>query len=460
MSEKKGLPIVKWLVSIGIPALLFLLIPETAVMTYQIKMYIAITLFTILMWVMNTLPPVITGLVMSLLYIFLNVSNGNTVFSSWTNQIVWLCVGGVIIAQAFEKTGLMKRIAYTIIYRTGCSYRGVVIGLIASGLVMTVILPNITARVTLYAALAFGICRALDIKPNTKTGAGIMMAGFIGAIGSRTMLLSGWDNLVLSYGLIENFAVPSTMKFFFCNLLPTLVWCAAMVVAILFFFKQDVPFEGREFFAGEVKNSGKMSAKEWKFLAILLVAVLFLFFSNYAIGWLFLAAACICFFPGVDILGAEDLKNTNFSIIIFIASAMTIGNVASELQIGAMVGNLLVDALAGMEVSNLLMMMIAWLFGVIMDFLMTPVAALSAFSVPIASICTQLGLSVSRVLFSFIWGVEQFIFPYEWALFLIVYGYGMVTNKDTLKFGLIRMALSFVFMVVILAPCWALFGFV
>lgn len=460
MSEKKGLPIVKWLVSIGIPALLFLLIPETAVMTYQIKMYIAITLFTILMWVMNTLPPVITGLVMSLLYIFLNVSNGNTVFSSWTNQIVWLCVGGVIIAQAFEKTGLMKRIAYTIIYRTGCSYRGVVIGLIASGLVMTVILPNITARVTLYAALAFGICRALDIKPNTKTGAGIMMAGFIGAIGSRTMLLSGWDNLVLSYGLIENFAVPSTMKFFFCNLLPTLVWCAAMVVAILFFFKQDVPFEGREYFAGEVKNSGKMSAKEWKFLAILLVAVLFLFFSNYAIGWLFLAAACICFFPGVDILGAEDLKNTNFSIIIFIASAMTIGNVASELQIGAMVGNLLVDALAGMEVSNLLMMMIAWLFGVIMDFLMTPVAALSAFSVPIASICTQLGLSVSRVLFSFIWGVEQFIFPYEWALFLIVYGYGMVTNKDTLKFGLIRMALSFVFMVVILAPCWALFGFV
>ena len=460
MSEKKGLPIVKWLVSIGIPALLFLLIPETAVMTYQIKMYIAITLFTILMWVMNTLPPVITGLVMSLLYIFLNVSNGNTVFSSWTNQIVWLCVGGVIIAQAFEKTGLMKRIAYTIIYRTGCSYRGVVIGLIASGLVMTVILPNITARVTLYAALAFGICRALDIKPNTKTGAGIMMAGFIGAIGSRTMLLSGWDNLVLSYGLIENFAVPSTMKFFFCNLLPTLVWCTAMVVAILFFFKQDVPFEGREYFAGEVKNSGKMSAKEWKFLAILLVAVLFLFFSNYAIGWLFLAAACICFFPGVDILGAEDLKNTNFSIIIFIASAMTIGNVASELQIGAMVGNLLVDALAGMEVSNLLMMMIAWLFGVIMDFLMTPVAALSAFSVPIASICTQLGLSVSRVLFSFIWGVEQFIFPYEWALFLIVYGYGMVTNKDTLKFGLIRMALSFVFMVVILAPCWALFGFV
>lgn len=459
MSEKKGIIIAKWLVSIGVPALLFLLVPETGIITYQIKMYIAITLFTILMWIMNTLPPVITGLVMSLLYIFLNVSNGNTVFSSWTNQIVWLCVGGVIIAQAFEKTGLMKRIAYNIIYRTGCSYRGIVIGLIASGLVMTVILPNITARVTLYAALAFGICRALEIKPGTKTGAGIMTAGFIGAIGSRTMLLSGWDNLVLSYGLIEDFTAPSTIRFFLCNIVPTLVWCAVMVVTVLFLFKQDVPFEGKEYFAGEVKKSGKMSFKEWKFLAILLIAVLFLFFSDYAIGWLFLAAACICFFPGVDILGGEDVKNINFSIIIFIASAMTIGNVASELQIGGMVGNVLVNALQGMEVSNLLMMMIAWLFGVIMDFLMTPVAALSAFSVPIASICTQLGLSVSCVLYSFIWGVEQFIFPYEWALFLVVYGYGMVTNKDTLKFGLVRMVLSFIFMVAILAPCWMLFGF-
>ena len=38
-----------------------------------------------------------------------------------------------------------------------------------------IILSNITARVTLYAALAFGICKALNIPSNTKTGAGIMI---------------------------------------------------------------------------------------------------------------------------------------------------------------------------------------------------------------------------------------------------------------------------------------------
>ncbi len=458
MLEKKQM-IIKWVASIGIPVLLYMLIPESTVVTGSIKMYISITAFTILMWVLNTLPPVITGLVMSLLYIFCNVSNGNVVFSSWTNQIVWLCTGGVIIALAFEKTGLMKRIAYKIIYKTGCSYKGIIIGLIASGIVMAIILPNITARVTLYAALAFGICKALNIPSNTKTGAGIMMAGFIGAIGSRTMLLSGWDNLVLSYGLIENFEAPSTMKFFMCNILPTLVWCAIMAVTIMVLFKQDVQFEGKDYFKEEVKKSGKMTSKEWKFLLILLAAVLGLFFTQYAIGWLFLAAACLCFFPGIDILGSEDVKNINFTIIIFIASAMTIGNVATDLQIGTLVGNALVNTLANIQITNTGMMMIAWLFGVIMDFLMTPVAALSAFSVPIASICEQLGFSISGVLYSFIWGVEQFIFPYEWALFLVVYGYGMITSKDTLKFGLARMILSFVFMLIILVPCWTLLGF-
>ena len=122
-------------------------------------------------------------------------------------------------------------------------------------------------------------------------------------------------------------------------------------------------------------------------------------------------------------------------------------------------GNALVNTLANIQITNTGMMMIAWLFGVIMDFLMTPVAALSAFSVPIASICEQLGFSISGVLYSFIWGVEQFIFPYEWALFLVVYGYGMITSKDTLKFGLARMILSFVFMLIILVPCWTLLGF-
>ncbi len=455
----KGNTLLKWLIVIGVPTLVFLLIPQNDTITYEIRMYVAITAFTILAWIFNVLPPVITGLVMSLLYIFLKVSGGGTVFSSWTNQIVWLCVGGVIIALAFEKTGLMKRIAYYIIYKTGCSYRGIITGLIGSGIILAFILPNITARVTMYAALAFGICKALDIKANTKTGTGIMMAGFLGAIASRAMVLSGWDNLVMSYGLIEGFTPPSYIRFLLCNIVPTLIWCALMCVMVLVLFKQDVAFEGKEYFSKEVANAKKMSETEWKFLAILVAVVLFLFFSDFAIGWLFLAAACLCFFPGINILKNEDIKEINFSIIIFIASAMTIGNVASELDLGTLVGNVFVSMLQNMEISNLVMMMIVWLFGVVMNLLMTPVAALSAFSVPIASVASQLGLSVTGVLYSFIWGVEQFIFPYEWALFLIVFGYGMFSNKDTLKFGLVRMILSFLFMVTIIVPVWSLVGF-
>ncbi len=147
MSTKNS-TLLKWLIVIGVPTIVFFLIPQNDIITYEIRMYVAITAFTILAWIFTVLPPVITGLVMSLLYIFLRVSGGGTVFSSWTNQIVWLCVGGVIIALAFEKTGLMKRIAYYIIYKTGCSYRGIVIGLIGSGIILAFILPNITARVT------------------------------------------------------------------------------------------------------------------------------------------------------------------------------------------------------------------------------------------------------------------------------------------------------------------------
>ena len=151
-SKTKNL--IKWAITLLIPLILYFAVPITETITPQIRSFIVVTMLGILAWMFELLPAFVTGLVMTILYILTKAADGNTAFASWTNQIVWLCLSGLLVGTAFEKTGLMRRISFSIIKLTGCSYKGVIIGLFLSGIPMCVLLPNLSARVTLYAFLA------------------------------------------------------------------------------------------------------------------------------------------------------------------------------------------------------------------------------------------------------------------------------------------------------------------
>ena len=59
----------------------------------------------------------------SLFYILFGIAGADVVFSPWTGSIIWLILGGLIIAVVFDKSGLMKRMAYFCIRKTGGSYK-------------------------------------------------------------------------------------------------------------------------------------------------------------------------------------------------------------------------------------------------------------------------------------------------------------------------------------------------
>lgn len=449
--------LVKWLITLAVAGVIYFAIPRNDVITEPIVRFLAITLFGVFAWMFELLPAFIVGLMMSLGYILLKVSDAPTVFASWNNQIVWLCFSGLLVGAAFEKTGLLKRIAYTCIRAVGYSFKGIVIGLIASGIIISVLLPNLSARVVLYTFLGVGICAAMQLEKGSKAGAGIMLACFMAAVASRYILPSSNDEIVLASSLMKN--PPSIMAHFSANIIPTLIWVAIMAGLILVAFKPKDAIDCKPYIDSEHQKMGKITAPEIKFLVLLLLAMVAVFTKVIGIGWCFLLLACICFFPGINILETKDMAKVNFPMIVFVATAMTIGNVTNALGLGEIVSGAFVTFLNGAQLSPYVLYPLCWLFGVIITMLMTPLAAVASFTVPLQGIAAAAGLGANGAIYAFSMGVEQIIFPYEWAAALFVFSFGYITSKQFLKWGAVRMLLCLVVLVAIMIPCWSLFKF-
>lgn len=173
--DKKKL--IMWLCVIVFP-LAILCIPTGEVFTQPIRLFLAVTLCAILMFAFELLNNAIPGLLLPLSYLLLGIVPGNIAFSAWTGNVPWMIMGGLLIAGTFTRVGILKRVAYWCIIKSGASYRGILFGLWLTGLILSLAIPN-QAFIPM-AALTYGICNALNIGKSPEA-AGIMLTGAIAA---------------------------------------------------------------------------------------------------------------------------------------------------------------------------------------------------------------------------------------------------------------------------------------
>ena len=103
-------------------------------------------------------------------------------------------------------------------------------------------------------------------------------------------------------------------------------------------------------------------------------------------------------------------------------------------------------------------MVSSWFLAVVLNFVMTPLAAVSSVTDPLVNIIQTAGLSPYPILYAWNQGLEQIILPYEYALVLFACSYGYISLKHLMKFFGIRMALNLIFLLVVCTPFWKLFG--
>lgn len=449
--------LISWIVTLALP-IIILLIPTTAEFTSEIRTFFAITLMGIAMFCFDEMDNAIAGILMMLLYIMTGIAPSGTVFSAWTNDIPWYILATLLLVNILEDTTILKRIAYHCIILAGGTYTGIVFGITVTAMLSIIIVPGTWTSMAV-AAITLSIIKSLEL-PVGKASGGILMAacfgfhiasGFIYSPSGIQMFL---DMSKSVEGVVEGSLNTNFIDFFIQDL-PLVLLPFIMAFLITKLMKPEKPINGKEYFKQQLKDLGKMSVNDKKVLVILVILLVYLLsnrWTNWNMLYGFLLAPIICYLPGIKVGKVEHFRKINFNVIFFIVACLSIGTVAAACGAGNFIVNIITPLLSNTGTFGFLV--IVFVFGVIINFLLTPMAAMSSIAPLLTGVALGLGVSPMATTYSFYLGLDQLILPYEVGTYLIFYSMGYVTLKDFAKCGAVKMAVSALFTIAIMIPWW------
>ena len=103
-------------------------------------------------------------------------------------------------------------------------------------------------------------------------------------------------------------------------------------------------------------------------------------------------------------------------------------------------------------------LVIIWASAVILNLVLTPLAAEAGFVPTVVQIANDLGVNPYGFLYVFRQGLNEVILPHEWALILIFFSYGLIQMKDFIKFFSSKMVLNLLYVLLLAVPYWKLIG--
>lgn len=438
------------------------LIPLALPLSTTYRLFLCVTLWAILMWAFDLLQYAVVAIVLPVLYIVFGISDADTAFSGWLSTSGWITLGGLLFGTAFMRSGLARRLAFKMISLTSGDFKGVVLALTVSCLIITPVIPSVMGKIVLMVPIAIEICNALGKKKGSNTAAALIMVVFF-ALWSPKMAFptASTDAILATSILVDQYQYDITWLGWAIDMfIPAILW-TFVSVGLVFLLKPSKAKLDKQESIARYRGLGPMSGQEKKLTVMMLLVVALLAtegIHGVNPAYVLIIAAAICFVPHVGVLDSSDFKRTDLSVVFFLAGAVSIGAVASELGITADIVSSIQPILEGH--SNFALVMMLYVFSIVSNFLLNPMALIATLLGPVTELCTQLGYSPVLGGYSMIMGFNQALLPYEIAPFMLIYSYGYLKMGPTMKVMAARIAVGIVFTMLITYPYWYIIGLV
>lgn len=202
--------------------------PENPEVTYTL----AVACLMAIWWITEVVPLAITSLLPVILFPLMGIMNGKDVSSTYFNHVIFLFIGGFIVAIAMQKWELHKRIALKILMYSGVSPARILLGFMLATAFLSMWISNTATTMMMVPILLSIIQKLEDNLPSKSTGkyaTGLFLGvAYSASIGGIATLVGTPPNL--SFARIFQIMFPNAPEISFAN------WMAfALPISIIFF---------------------------------------------------------------------------------------------------------------------------------------------------------------------------------------------------------------------------------
>ena len=258
-------------------------------------------------WILEVFPIYITALLPMVFFPALGILNLQETFMPYGSPIVFLFLGGFIIALAMEKRRLHERISYGLIRLTGTKPRQIILGFMIAAALVAMWISN-TATTVMLLPIAISVTELLKEQSKDEELLSrfrlVLMLGIAYAanIGGTMTLIGTPPNLVFAGYYFDTFGQDFLFSQWFIYGIPTggiLLFLAYNILTKLIYPIRGDEINGvQELIQTKWTNLGKMSRGE---LAVLTVFGLTVFL------WIFAQSIN-------ELIGQSMLNNTNIAM--------------------------------------------------------------------------------------------------------------------------------------------------
>jgi len=419
----------------------------------------ALVVFTIGLWAIGALPEHIVGFLFFMLAMALAVAPAQVVFSGFTSPTLWLVLGGLIMAEAVNRTGLAQRLAAALFDRYAASYAQLVVAVVVASIVLSFLIPATVGRVLLLLPIVMALAQRVGFEHDSVGYNGLCLATIIATYQCGTTILpANAPNLVLAgsadalYGIQITYAEYLWMQFPVLGVLKSL----AIIAFVLWLF----PAVSRSA-AAHAENAGPLTPEQRRMVAILVASLVMWatdFIHGIQSGWIALAAGTACLLPGIGVMPVAAFNQVRVGTYFYVGATLGLGLVIQKTGLSDGLGRLLHGALpleVGADFSNFILVTVLATFAGL--FSTNP--AQPAVLAPLAETFAQAtGWSLKTALMAIGVGFTTFLLPYQVPPAMVGLQVGALRVASMLRLVLPLAAFGLLVMLPLQFLWWKLIG--
>ncbi len=136
---------------------------------------LALFLFIFILFLTEALPLAVTTLLVIPLASLLRLASLKDLLQPFGSSVVFLLLGGFILAGAILQSGLAKRLTFLVLLRIGATTRRITLGIVLANVMLAFLIPSTTARAAILLPPCLSRIELFQDQPCRKFAANLLL---------------------------------------------------------------------------------------------------------------------------------------------------------------------------------------------------------------------------------------------------------------------------------------------